>query len=304
MKREFWWTRIWKTLANQQGQIPVSDEPLPAEPVSDEPTEPAPGDGGAPVQEDSVFDPSQLAPELQTQWKKMQGAYTKRMQSIAQTKNAAQIVDRFNTDPDFARQTIQQRAQQLGMTLGQPGSQPGLSNGSSKSLPPELVEAVKTNLSPELQWMAPALAASQWAGMQMALQPIQEQQAQSARSTRDQQYDALVEQLSSKAPGWEAHEDDMDGLLSFLQSPKMTDRRWGSKLELLHKLVTGDGQATAEAARRMGQAGRSRAPGGMPMAAPVLNIGEQVKKVKNNSEAWELAAKHAMAELTRQGIKL
>jgi hypothetical protein len=226
------------------------------------------------------------------------------MQSIARTRDAAQIVDRFNSDPDFARQTILQRASQLGLNVAQPGQSPGMPNGQAKNMPQELVEAVKANLSPELQWMAPALAASQWAGMQMALQPIKEQQAQSARSTRDQQYDTLATQLSEKAPGWESHEEEMDTLLTFLQSPKMTDRRWGSKLELLYRLTAGEGQATAEAARRMGLAAKNRTSVGSPMAAPTTNIAEQVKKPKNMQDAWDIAAKHAVAELARQGIKV
>jgi hypothetical protein len=152
-------------------------------------------------------------PELDQVFRKMQGAYTRKTQSIAKVRDAAQIVERFNSDPDFARQTILQRAQQLGLNVQQPGQQAGLPNGQAKSMPSELVEAVKSNLSPELQWMAPALAASQWAGMQMALQPIQEQQAQTVRSTRDQEYEQAVEQLSERAPGWEAHEEDMTGPL-------------------------------------------------------------------------------------------
>jgi hypothetical protein len=242
-------------------------------------------------------------PELEQVFKKMQGAYTRKTQNLASMRESSELVNRFNSDPDFARQTILQRAGQLGLNLQQPGQQSGL-QGASKTMPPDLVEAVKANLSPELQWMAPALAASQWAGMQLALQPMQEQQAQSARSTRDQQYDQLATQLSEKAPGWESHEDDMDGLLTFLQSPKMTDRRWGSKLDLLYKLVAGDGQATAEAARRMGVAAKSRAVAGQPVAAPVSNVAEQVRKPKQNQDAWDIAAKFAMSELARQGIKV
>ena len=245
-------------------------------------------------------------PELHQVFTKMQGAYTRKTQSIAKVRDAASIVERFNSDPEFARQTIQARAQQLGLSLASPNQTPqfGMSNGASKSMPPELVEAVKTNLSPELQWMAPALAASQWAGMQMALQPIAQQQAETKRSTRDQEYESLASQLSEKAPGWEAHEDDMQALLGFLQSEKLSDRRWGSKLELLHKLTAGDGQATAEAARRMGQAARARGVAGSPMATPTPNIAEQVMKPKNMQDAWGIAAKHAMAELQRQGIKV
>ena len=256
------------------------------------------------LSDEAIMDKIRATPELDHVFKQMQGAYTRKTQNIAELRKQAAIVDRFNSDPDFARQTIQQRAGQLGIQVGQPGPQPGLPSGTAQNVPPQLVEAVKSNLSPELQWMAPALAASQWAGMQMALQPIQQQQAQTQQSTRDQEYDTLAAQLSGKSPGWEQHEEDMLALDAFMQSPKMTDRRFGSKLELLHKLIVGNGQATAEAARRMGAAALSRNPAGSPMASQVPNIAEQVRKPKSNQDAWDIAAKHAISELARQGIKV
>lgn len=262
------------------------------------------GSAEAFVSDEQVMERIRANPELNQVFTKMQGAYTRKTQGLAKVRDAASIVERFNSDPDFARQTIMSRAQQLGLNIAQPGQQPGMPNGSSKSMPPELVEAVKSNLSPELQWMAPALAASQWAGMQMALQPIQQQQAHTVQSTRDREYDDAAQQLGERAPGWEAHEEDMSSLLSFLQSPKLTDRRFGNKLELLHKLVSGDGQATAEAARRMGQTVRSRIVAGSPTATPAVNIAEQVRKPKNNQDAWGIAAKYAVGELARQGVKL
>lgn len=297
------WSRLVKTLADERGQIPISDDPAPAEPPAPS-DEPAPNPGTPPPthEPEAFFDASSLAPELQGQWKKMQGAFTKAMQKSKTYRDAADLVDRFNRDPDFARQTIMQRAQQLGLSIGQPG-QPGTPTPSA-STPPELVEAVKANLSPELQWMAPALAASQWAGMQMALKPMKEQQQRTTQETRDQEYDLLAAQLSEKAPEWETHEDDMDNLLLFLQSPKMMDRRWGSKLDILYRAVVGDGQATAEAARRMAQAGKLRTPVGQPTATPTPNIREQVLKPKQNQEAWDIAAKNAIRELERQGIKV
>jgi hypothetical protein len=163
---------------------------------------------------------------------------------------------------------------------------------------------VRANLSPELQWMAPSLAKSQWAAAKMMIQPLREQQAQTARSTRDNEYDSLAEQLAQKAPGWEEHEDDMDSMLAFLQSPKMTDRRFGSKLELLHRLVTGEGQANATAARRMAEAGRFRNPAGQPMATPVADVSQQVKSAKTNQDAFDAAAKFAVAQLAKNGHKV
>lgn len=282
----------------------IMDETTPvAEPVEPIAAEPAADTGeGAPAQEATFMDPAQIPSGKEDDFKRMQAAFTKQMQKYRIAKDAEQIVQRFNTDADFARQTILQRAAQLGMTLGNPGAPSG--PPVSSTMPPQLVEAVKANLSPELQWMAPALAASQWAGMQMALQPIQENQARTAQYSANQEREAAEMQLSEKVPGWEQHEDEMNHLQAFLASPKLTDRRWGNKLELLHRLVVGNGQATAEAARRMAQAVRSRNPAGSPTAMLQPNVSEQVTKATTNQDAWSAAAKFAQAEMVRQGIKL
>lgn len=242
-------------------------------------------------------------PDLDHMFKKMQGAYTRKSQAIAKVRDAASIVDRFNSDPEFARQTILQRAQQLGMQVG--GSQAGpTGQPQGTDVPPQLVEAVRGKLGDELKWMAPMLAASQWAGMQYALQPIQQQQADTMRSTFDQQFDQLADSLSSKAPGWEEHEDEMDGLLAFLKSDRMTDRRWGSKLELLYRAVVGPGMATAQAAQRIAQAGKNAVKGGQATATAPPDISTQVRSPKNMQDAWDVAAKHAVSVLEKQGIKV
>lgn len=242
-------------------------------------------------------------PELNHVFTKMQGSFTRRMQQAAKVRDSAAIVERFNSDPDFARQTILQRASQLGMQVG--GQQTGQTQPpQGASVPPELVESVRGQLGDELKWMAPMLAASQWAGMQYALGPIKQQQADTLRSSFDQQFDHLAESLSEKSPGWEQYEDDMDGLLAFLKSDKMTDRRWGSKLELLFRAVVGPGVATAQAAQRMAQAGKNKVSTGQATATTAPDVSEQVKKPKNMQDAWDIAAKHAVSVLEKQGIKV
>src|SRR3990167_466830 len=234
-------------------------------------------------------------PALNHIFTKMQGAYTRKTQGIAKVRDAASTVERFNSDPDFARQTILQRAAQLGMHVG--GQQAATPQAqASAQVPPELVESVRGQLGDELKWMAPMLAASQWAGMQYALGPIKQQQADTMRTTFDQQFDQLADSLSEKAPGWEQHEDDMDGLLAFLKSDKMTDRRWGSKLELLYRAVVGPGMATA-------QAGRNKVSTGQATATAPPDISAQVRQPKNMQDAWDIAAKHAVSVLEKQGIK-
>src|SRR3990167_10755454 len=147
------------------------------------------------------MDKGRQSAELDHVFKKMQSAYTKRSQQVAKVRDAAAIVERFNSDPDFARQTILQRAAQLGLHVG--GQQAATPQAqSSAQVPSELVESVRGQLGDELKWMAPMLAASQWAGMQYALGPIKQQQADTMRTTFDQQFDQLADSLSEKAPGW------------------------------------------------------------------------------------------------------
>src|SRR5215472_18667231 len=68
-------------------------------------------------QQDTFFDPKALSPELQTQWKSMQRAYTKRMQQFAANRDKADLVDRFNSDPSVRRQILQQYAHELGLQV-------------------------------------------------------------------------------------------------------------------------------------------------------------------------------------------
>ncbi len=67
--------------------------------------------------EDQFYDPNDLPEELKPHWKKMQGTFTKKMQGIKSIREKSDMVDKFNTDPEYARQIIQQRAAAIGLTL-------------------------------------------------------------------------------------------------------------------------------------------------------------------------------------------
>lgn len=69
--------------------------------------------------EESFFDPKDIAgTPLESAYKEMQGAFTKRMQSFSQNKHKLDAYDQFEADPQG---TIQQLAQQYGYQLVQPG---------------------------------------------------------------------------------------------------------------------------------------------------------------------------------------
>jgi hypothetical protein len=261
----------------------------------------------APPKEESFIDPSELPEELKPHWKRMHRAYTKVMQGHAQLKEKADLVDRFGSDPNFALQTIQQAAQQMGYSLTKAQAAQVVESAATSvggGAPPELVEAVKARLNPELQWMAKSLADTQWVGMQMQMAPIQKEREQEKVTRRNAEFAELSEELGEQAPGWEEHKDDMEELLTFLKSDGMKHRKFGSKLSLLHGIVTGNASAVASAVRRMGEAGRQRTGTGQISRSTATNIDKRVREAKTNQEAWDVAAQHAVEDLERHGIKL
>ena len=243
---------------------------------------------------ESFIDPSDLPEELKPHWKRMHRAYTKKLEGLSEVQKKAALVDRFNGDRDFALQTIRQAAQARGVTVGEVKA----AIAAPSAAPPELVAQIESTLSPELKWMAPALANAQWAGMQMTLKPEQDRRAAESHEQRAAQYETLAEELTRRAPGWEEHEDEMEKLLVFLQGEAMTDKHFGSKLELLHSIVTGNAAAITAAARRMGEAARSRTTSGQ-IARSTSNIADRVRKAKTDSDAWDAAVNFAKTELER-----
>ena len=261
----------------------------------------------APPKEESFIDPSELPEELKPHWKRMHRAFTKRMEETKDIKDKAALVDQFRSDPNFALQTIQQAAQQMGYQLTKAQAAQVVESAAASvggGAPSELVEAVRARLSPELQWMAKSLADTQWVGMQMQMAPMQKEREQERVSRRNEEYGALAEELGEQAPGWEEHEDDMEELLTFLKSDSMKSRKFGSKLSLLHGIVTGNASAVASAVRRMGEAGKNRTATGQSGRSTSPNIEKRVREAKTNQEAWDEAAKHAVAELETHGVKL
>jgi hypothetical protein len=279
-----------------------------ADPDSPEPSPDAADSGDAPASEpegdapESFIDPRELPEELKPHWKRMHGAFTKKMQGIRDTQAKVAIVDRFFSDPAFAAQTLETWATQNGYTLtraGQPGSPPSAASAPSTPAAPEpMVSAVRSALPDELAWLAPAIAAS----VAKAQEPIlRETRARDDRA-RASEYDELAEELGEQVPGWQSHEEDMTELLGFLQGPALRHRRFGSKLALLHAVVTRDASTIREALRRTAEAGRNRGVAGQAGRATVPNLSERILKAKPN-DAWALASEEAIRQLEAQGHK-
>lgn len=219
-------------------------------------------------------------------------------EQLQRLQQQAAIVERFNSDPAFARQILQQRAQQLGLQIQEPQRQAVQPQGP----PADYVETVKQSLSPEMQFLAPQIAAATWAATQGATEPLRRQQEAIQQQQMAQTYDAMAQQLSAEAPGWEQYEDEMLNILGFLRGAlegkgPMTHQKYGSALKLLYRMATADAQATANAGRRMQQALRSgtrTSAGGTRSNGPDLDT--MISNAKTPQQKWQLAFNHALRE--------
>ena len=282
--------------ASAEGTVPADDaEVVP----DDQPAETAPD---ATTQKPDHFpdgenlDPTKLDPALQPIFKKMQGAYTKRMQAIAGIREKADVVDRFYNDQNFANQTLQAWAAQNGYQIVPKGGTPqGQAPGASQT-PQELVNAFKAKLDPSLHWMAEPQAEAVWTVMQQLLSPLVQNQQQTQLASRQSEYDRHATELAGRAPGWEEHEDDMSELLSFMESKQLSHPRFGSKLQLLYDMATSRASALAEATNRVNAAAKNRSsiPRGGARAVP--KIDDAVKNAKTNQDAWALIRKQVLAK--------
>lgn len=273
------------------------DEPDAPNTSTPDPGASPPGDpGGAatPAEPQSFIDPKDLPPELKPHWTRMHRAYTKALEKSKQAGGGehAANVQRFWSDPDYASQIIQARAQQLGYRLTKAEARE-MARDAAGSAP-----AGDGSLPPELSWMEPHIARA----VEARLQPYKQRAQTQEVSAKTAEFDELAEELAETAPGWEAHEDEMSELLSFLTSSRLRDRRWGSKLALLHNLVTGQAHAAVTLARRTADAARARTGTGQPGRSVAPNLSDQIRKAPTTNDAWKLAEQAGLEEARRRGL--
>lgn len=247
---------------------------------------------------------SKAPPELHPLVKKFQSSFGKATGKLAREREALerdadrQLAQRYKSDPEFRRQFILEQAQQLGLLPA--GAQPG---AAPTQADPRLVAAIEAQLAPELKWIAPSIAAAQTVGYQAFVQPLHQQREAERRSQFDQEWSTETQAMATKYPGWDAHEDDIAELAEFLvKSDRFTHPKFGSKLELLYRMVTNNAAAVAEANRRAGDAVRARVTTGQSGRTAVPNIDERVRAAKTRREAMEIAAADAIAEAKRNGL--
>lgn len=303
-------------LLSQSGQIPNGDDATPDENAADQGQQATDtGDlqadasqGGGTQPEASFFDPRQIdnlpiddaaKAQLRSTWKAMHGGYNKWIQTERNPlQQKAAVVDRFYSDPNFARATLVDWAGRNGFQLVPLGQQ--ASNGQQPAprqqgqVPAEFVEAAKQSLPPELQWMAESLAGSMYSMQQLAMKPLQERAQQQQQQQLDQAYEKAAADLREKAPDWEKREPEMSELWDFLTSQTMESPKFGNKLELLWNLLNGNQTAIADAAKRMQNAVKNRGSSSIGQTRTTSNLQDRIRQAPDKRTAFQLAAQDAM----------
>ena len=243
------------------------------------------------------LDPSKLPPDLQPIFKKMQGAYTRKMQDIARVREQAEVVERFYNDRNFAFQTLAQWAAQNGYQIAPVGQQIAQQQQMQAGQTSPIAEALKKNLPQELQWMAESQAPAIEAAVKNLLSPVVQQLAQHTQTTqqaaRESEWDRHAAELSNVAPGWEEHEQEMSEWYDFLTSPAMNHPKLGSKLQVLYNLVTGNAATTAKVVKDMQRAAKNRPSSSSTTGRTASNIQDRVRGAKSSQDAFALAAQAA-----------
>lgn len=343
------WKSFWTVLSNDRGQVPSGDDqpagdtqssdsnvrateddsygvrvPYDSEPANTEPAQP---DTSEPTQQDQQtqqddsfasdlnLDPSTFSPENREVFKRMQGAYTKRMQKIKGWEKHLGVMDQFFNDKSYAEQALRQWAQQNGYQVSQANSpfnnqqttQP--STAQQNALQAKIVEALKAKLPQETQWMADGQGAAIFEAMREVLSPvlegfksIQTDKEKQEWQALETQYEEAESKFAEKHPGWESREEEMSDLLAFMQSPKQyVHPVYGSKHELLWNLLNGNASAIKQATERVNQVPKNKTPTGTVPKRNSLgqftNIQDEVAATADRNDAFAKAATYALQQV-------
>ena len=237
--------------------------------------------------------PSDLQREAKALRKRFQAAYTKKTQDLADLRRKAEIVDRFDSDPEFQRQVIQQAMARQGQA-----TQESQTTATPKDPPAAILKMVQEALPPEMQWMAPAQAQIAWQivqGMnQHVVQPLQQNLSAIQRSNQEREYNAVLGEFAEANPGWEAQEDAMVEVLEFLKSPALTHPRFGRKHDLLYRLAQGpekvEQKAVETVLERTNRAVKSRSITSTGAnRGTVSNLADRIRdRQMSDDQAWDL----------------
>jgi hypothetical protein len=297
----------------ETGTTPL-DDGMGAEEQTDleEPTQAVPDDQGDAA--DPLLDKTGAGPEDPTDpnYKYWQAAYTQTRQREraqygkveAEHKQFGEVLRNFYQDDGYALQVLRQRFPQLAhqLSLGPQGMPQSIPQNTLQAQPVNpTVQLLEQSLGEDLAFLAPRLGPVLeqviQAGIKAGLAPIEQQTQQQQAAARKSTEDALLAEMDSAHPGWEArYGKDMQELDAFLNSDALSHPKFGNKYQLLLKLVNPD-LTRVDAVRSLGNAARSRLTTGRTGRQSQPDPTESILKARTNSDAFRLAAEAAMREM-------
>lgn len=218
--------------------------------------------------EESFFDPSSLDPALMGGYKEMQGAFTRRMQELAQHRDKIKQYDSFMADP---RTSIETLARQYGYQLSH-GQQAAADNGQSNEWEPQTWNEVLDRTKSEARQ-----------DVMREIQPIMAQITQNE----------LSRTLDIEVPGWRTYEERFTDTL--MRHPTLR--------EDVHALAAAAMPREVQESRAMQKAMKQlekRGEGNKSKPGSSLRVPESPP----GKMTFDQAAEFTLAQLAKQGKKV
>jgi hypothetical protein len=218
--------------------------------------------------EETFYDPKTAPPELQGEYKKMQAAFTKKMQAIAKNREKISSYEEFEKNPVS---TMQRLAAQYGMKLTPAQAQAAIDSGSTPG-------GTSENWNPN-SWQEVEQRISQ-----AAEKRILSQLSPLLSEVHKMKQSAIEHQLSEIDPSWQAYEDAM---ITNLKSHPTLAQDPALLYRMSVPAETIESKAVQKALKRFEDKGKATAAAGSSTTGKRPAAG--LREAKSVQEAWDIA---------------
>lgn len=258
------------------GEAPAS---APVDPGQSQPSGQTTSPSAPPSEPESFFDPESIKgkPELESAYKEMQRAFTRKMESLKGKSQAIEAYEAFQANP---HEMLPKIAQQLGYRLNQINAEPQGGNGESN------LENWQPNSWAEVvQTLRQHMSADLLSQVNQKLEPFLNEVKQVRKST-------LETMLDQNCPDWRTYEQPMMDLLN--KHPTLADDPVRLYENALPKEVR-ESRATQRALKKLEKAAQTQpSPGSKTTRIP--------SESRTGSMSFNDAVKAAKAKLAEEGI--
>ena len=217
--------------------------------------------------EETFYDPKSAPAELQSEYKKMQAAFTKKMQAIAKSREKVSAYEEFEKNPVS---TMQRLAAQYGMKLSPAqaaaaieGQTPG---GTTENWNPNSWQEVEQRIA------------------QATEKRILSQLSPLLSEVHKMKQSAIEHQLSEIDPSWQAYEDTM---ITNLKSHPTLAQDPALLYRMSVPAETIESKAVQKALKRFEDKGKATAAAGSSTTGKKPAAG--LREAKSVKEAWDIA---------------